>query len=597
MAYSSSVPSSQRLLALALVAALTSAGCPSPDTASDDSTASGTSSGDLGTTSSGDGPPTPVPTGSDPSTEPAVPTSTGTSADADPTVAVDPSTTTTTGDTTTGDTTTGDTTTETSTTTAVDPSGDTTTTSDTTSTGAEDTTTGSTTDDDTSGEPEVIVCGEGDILDAPPSTMVDGMFAVPIDVVSVTASAVIDWTAKAATMKATMKFRLGPEGGHPLFDTRQLTFTKIELDGMPLTSGQILHRDLGGGDKAEMRVIALDLPACSEHVLVLEYPLDDPPNSTNILSYNEWEQAVLWSFGSSDVSPGYMVERWMPANLTYDRFKLTMTVQVLDSPSEQVVYANGDIQELGFHKWKISYPAHFRSFSPMFRLQKGGKHTHSSAILEPKGGDPVELDVFLEADVGKTHEEVQAEIAGYFDEFIESTGPYHLDRFYVLINPGDGAGMEYEGATSTGYLSLKHQLFHGWFGRGLKPRHTNDAWLDESWTEYVVDEVDVPVLPLDFAAPPVVLCSDNPWSRHMPLKVFGFGQRVFATIAAATGEADLRLAMKLFYELRAPGLFSTAELEQHLYCELQEPVIRDVFHRFVYGKDGPTPELPPGYCP
>jgi hypothetical protein len=40
--------------------------------------------------------------------------------------------------------------------------------------------------------------------------------------------------------------------------------------------------------------------------------------------------------------------------------------------------------------------------------------------------------------------------------------------------------MEYDGGTTTASGNLKHETYHTWWGRGLKPASQNDAWWDEA---------------------------------------------------------------------------------------------------------------------
>lgn len=476
----------------------------------------------------------------------------------------------TTADETTGDSTTGDGTT-----------GDSTTRGDSSSTGE-----------------ELGDCEPGDIADAPPPQLVDGMHAVPIDILDVTADAVFSWNQKLATTHATMKFRLGPNGGHPIFDLQQKNFSSIKLDGAAITEADIAHHDFGAGMAAAMRVLAVDLPPCSEHVLEFVYPMDDSDKNDNYLAFLNWNPGlIVWNMTATDLKPAGYNERWLPANLIYDRYSLSMTIEVLDSPSEQDVWGNGAIEKLGPNKWKIVYPPHFTALSMMLTLDQASRYAHTSSVIQPQGGGPVNVELYTVAGLLKTPADLLAEITMAFDNFTAISGAFVHPSFHCFVVGNGGGGMEFEGATFTGYQALLHELFHSWIGRGIKPRNGADGWIDEAYTMYVVNNANVQLAPLDLAAAPVTLCSANQWTRHTPGASYSTGAQVFATIAQNVGKPALLAAMRDFYELHAPGLVSTAEVEQHLHCALNEPLVREVFHRFVYGNLGPAPAPPPGYCP
>src|SRR6202007_2624705 len=57
----------------------------------------------------------------------------------------------------------------------------------------------------------------------------------------------------------------------------------------------------------------------------------------------------------------------------------------------------------------------------------------------------------------------------------------HGDTFWAVLW-GPGRGMEYDGATTTSVGALEHEVFHSWFGRGVKPARAGDGWIDEAWT-------------------------------------------------------------------------------------------------------------------
>ena len=121
---------------------------------------------------------------------------------------------------------------------------------------------------------------------APPPTVVDSLFAVPIHIEAVTGTIVFDGGTKTATADAEMQFTVGPDAGYPIFDLRQ-TIATAELDGTSVPPADMEHHNFGGGVNAQLRVIERWLDAGTTHTLVLGYPLGEPnsPNARDIV----WE--------------------------------------------------------------------------------------------------------------------------------------------------------------------------------------------------------------------------------------------------------------------------------------------------------------------
>jgi hypothetical protein len=81
-----------------------------------------------------------------------------------------------------------------------------------------------------------------------------------------------------------------------------------------------------------------------------------------------------------------------------------------------------------------------------------------------------------------------------------------------------------------------------------------------------------------------------------PAALWQVGSALFATFADLIGDDGIRAAMAEFYSSHAPGGFTTAQLEQHLFCEAGLPEARDLFHRYVYGNEGDPREVADDYC-
>ena len=164
--------------------------------------------------------------------------------------------------------------------------------------------------------------------------------------------------------------------------------------------------------------------------------------------------------------------------------------------------------------------------------------------------------------------------------------PYsHGNRFVAFIQQG---GMEYDGGCTSGVGALRHETYHSWWGRAVRPASGADGWFDEGWNTYH-DSGSGGATPFDFTAAPRTLCNRNPYSRVTPGISYSGGESLFSGIAAMHSPAAMNLWMSQFYQARHARPVSTLDLESHLLVSSGKPDVVDAFHRFVYGLADPSP--------
>jgi hypothetical protein len=443
--------------------------------------------------------------------------------------------------------------------------------------------------------PEAI-CGGEDLKLAPPPTEVDGLRAVPVDLQRVDARVVLDASAHTAQAEAAMRFRMGPVDGYPIFDLRQ-TIVEATLNGAALDPEKLAHHGFGGGEGAALRVLGVWLRACSDNTLVLRYAIGRPSSpQARPIAWDTETPRVAWDFWLSDLYPGRYLEMWFPANLIYDRFAFTLDLELRGSEIGHTLITNGAVEELSRAHWRVTYPPTFTALSPMLVLQPDDRVDAVAALLHLAGGRSIELDLFKDRAVRDDLTALVRDAGSYVEEFTRSTGPCPTDRLTGYLWQ-EGRSMEYDGAFTSSVRALKHELFHTWYGRGVKPASQNDGWIDEAWDVYSTDPARAfAVAPLAPDAPVVTLCSANAWTRTTPPISYTRGAELFAGLAALIGLDRLRDAMRSFYLGHVPGLVTTRELERHLCCTSTDAGVAWAFHRFVYGEGGAAAAPPPGEC-
>lgn len=426
---------------------------------------------------------------------------------------------------------------------------------------------------------------------APSPKRVDDLMAVPIDIQELDSHIIFDVSAKSAHAKSTIQFISGVEDGAPIFDLRQ-DIIRAHLNDEIFSVDKLQHHDFGGGPNAELRILEKTIPSGTENTLTLTYDLNQPnsPRSQPI----GWDPPRLYfEFWFSDLWPARYLEMWFPSNLIYDQFKFKLRIEIINTGIKHTIFSNGQINVVDQNHWQIEFPDRFNSFSPMLCIVSSDRVEYRQGVMTlPDNGNQLLLDTFKISD--STSEDlviVENNLKDFITNNVMNIGPYiHGNRFttYLWSNTG-GRSMEYDGAVTTILEALKHEVFHSWFARGLKPASQNDSWMDEGWTVYNTGQTS-PIHPFDMADRPVTLSPANPFNRITPSSntspdAYKDGSRFYAGLAAALGYTEVQSYMNSFFRINMHNLVTTGQLEKYLIDKSGNKEIADYFHRFVYGID------------
>jgi aminopeptidase N len=424
----------------------------------------------------------------------------------------------------------------------------------------------------------------------PPPITVDGRRVVTPDVEQIRAALRFDASAREAAGEASVTFRIGDQAGHPALDLRQ-TIEWVRLDGQDLKPSDVAPLDLGAGPGTEMRVLDVALEARTDHELEIGYRLDTP-NAVGAEPIGWTDGGTRFDFWMSDLEPGRYLEMWVPAPLIHDRFSLELTVELSGQDRTHAVIANApDVDaEPDKGRWTVRYPEHYTALSPMLVLVPSDllEVRRTSTVL-PGRDRPLTVVTAQFRDVDADLAACEADVRAWLTYLSARYGPWtHGDTFWAMLW-APGRGMEYDGATTASVAALEHEVFHSWFGRGVKPARAADGWIDEAFTSWATasrraeqPRFDVAELTLD--EPPVELYPQHPWARHTPVASYAQGSRLFAGLAHRLGGADrLRSAMADWYRANAGELVTTNGLAAHLsaWSGLD---IGPMWARYVHGR-------------
>ncbi|WAS90772.1 hypothetical protein [Nannocystis punicea] len=423
---------------------------------------------------------------------------------------------------------------------------------------------------------------------APPPVEVADVLIVPIDVTRVDAELRFDAAAGEAVGRATLEFRSGPVEGLPAFDLRQ-PIDRAVLDGVELPANGIVP--FNPPSEVTMLAINRKLAPCGEHRLELEYHLDEPFEE-DARSFVWVEDAVAWGTHLGDYFGGRFTEKWVPGSLIHDVHDLELEIVVEGGAPHELV-ANAPVTAIADNHWTIAFPE-ITSMTPLVQLCPS-----ASVLRDEFPADAIDVLVWrCELWPGSADD-----VTAFADELVpalqfatEELGPYpHGDRFLAVVLSHDGGSMEYPGGTVTRLEAVRHEVFHNWIARSVRPLTQRDAWFDEAWTTWAIEDgFEAPPLSPDH--PPITLAGDNLWTRITPFPSYETGPQLLSTIAAEVGLAELRALLREFYQAHAGQAVTTEQLERFLDCRIDGGRVRALFHRFVHGQDGDPPPLAPERC-
>lgn len=402
----------------------------------------------------------------------------------------------------------------------------------------------------------------------PPAVRTPEGALVPVDISRIQASVRFDMAAQEAEVSALVEMEVGAVAGRPLFDLRQVV-DEVVFDEHRLPVSAVAHRSTGPSEDARMRAVDIRCEARSRHTLGLKYHLG-LPQATGAEPLDWADGGVRFDLWMSDLEPGRYLEMWFPANLCHDRFALELEIEVVGTSRGHLVLANGTVDE---HRpgsaWSVCYPASYTSLSPLLVLAPADEVKVRRAQAT-SGGRQLGVEVAALPAAAADIDGATADACSWLTYFGSRYGAWaHGDRFLAVLW-APGRGMEYDGATTASEPALEHEIFHSWFGRGVKPASARDGWMDEAMATWATAShratgarFGCQELGLDEA--PVQLRPPHPWARHTPREAYPAGARLLAGVAHLSGGAGaLRAALAAWHRSYRGRLASSDDLCRHL---------------------------------
>ncbi len=282
-----------------------------------------------------------------------------------------------------------------------------------------------------------------------------------------------DVTGRKAQIIAKIRF-VAESTGYPIFDLKP-TAISISLNGEKSGEATVKTPD----NATTLKVLTTKVnPGIHE----LEM-------SVALTSLVDWSNGGVHSaFWMSDLDDRQYLEQFMPTNFEFDQYAITFDVQFQNASKRQVIYSNGEVEQVNADHFIARFPAHFTASSLFFHTVPEGVMTEERFVFNSIDGRRIPVVIYLKAgflgNPAPQLAKLKAETITVMNELEADYGAF-LHPSLTIYNAGSG-GMEYCGATITSASALAHELTHSYFARGIIPANGNAGWIDEaiaSWRD------------------------------------------------------------------------------------------------------------------
>lgn len=302
---------------------------------------------------------------------------------------------------------------------------------------------------------------------APKNFKIDSKKFVFVDFVKADYFLTFDVASEKATYKAVITFNQ-PVAGSPIFDI-------IDMPSTSKVNGKI--------DKS----IQISSPEDETKYVSTSSTLDSGFHTfefTGNISTNTdfTSDSARSGFWMSDLTDRRYLEQYLPTNLEFDQFAMSMDVKITGTQTPHRIFTNGKLSEKSSNHFHIVYPDYFSASSVYFHLSERGRFKIKS--FTHKSIDGREIPIVTYSKSSWSLYEIEKNTLKVMKELESKFGPWGHPSLTAYI-AGMG-GMEHSGATITSRSALGHELTHSYFARGVLPTNGNSGWLDEavaSWRD------------------------------------------------------------------------------------------------------------------
>lgn len=409
---------------------------------------------------------------------------------------------------------------------------------------------------------------DGHWLEPLPASSLDEAYRIDISQIDVVYE--VDPAAETLRGRSTLRFRMRAGQSLPLFHFdpwtprgrgRADSLRRVVLDGEEIPLEQLRVRRVRGS-----RQQVFEIPRAlgdGEHLLAFEWSL------WNWFRHDEpgWFRTVV-----DDTSGQGNEVLWPTINSPGELARHTLELRI-DSDRRYSAVGSAGVRrsvEDGVQVFRLDTGREVASYTVMLCALPS---VEVRERVFDAGAVPVRLlSTVDEATTALAVAVTQARLATLAADF----GPLAQPSVDILLIDWD-TGMEYFGATTTGFAALPHELTHLYWGTAVVSSTWRDSWLDEAinvWWNYNSSAVE-PGFRSD------LLSGEHSLALGFDLRAYEEGARVIGAVAAEIGVARLVDFLAGVYRERQFRPMSTEDFVADLIAYTGDSRWRERFARWV----------------
>ncbi len=378
-----------------------------------------------------------------------------------------------------------------------------------------------------------------DLALAPPAFAYQGSQAVFVDFQDMALRLIVDVPHRKITGEAMIHF-FSAQSGHPVFDLVAEPLS-VSLNGTITRAPLISDPD----HVTSFRALDSEVEAGSTNTLIIRYEM-----STRHARFSA--QGVSLGFYTNDLGDRGFLEQYAPSGFEFDHWRMSLDLTLTGATHPHRFFANGRTSEATPSHWLVEFPEYFNASSFFVVLSDAEIKVLEGSYSGLERNIPV--TIFTLRSSSESVGDLMTRTLENLRELETRIGPYPHER---LIVDGDGGGMEYCGAVQADFHSLKHELNHQWFARGVMPANGNSGWIDEALVTWI-------------SGPPAYgasgrLSGGSPYLRQTPLSAYFYGSRFFAKLdGLLASRGGLMPILRDWFAAKRLQSITTSELESFI---------------------------------
>ncbi|MCY4556865.1 MAG: hypothetical protein OXF79_10905 [Chloroflexi bacterium] len=285
-----------------------------------------------------------------------------------------------------------------------------------------------------------------------------------------------DATAYEAPTRSRIRFKASTKG-HAAISMNQPVKSAM-LNGHEVE----LHDQYSPDKKASFKILSTPVSP-GMHTLIIDSSLIKPGPKGCPVNWLARPTSLDCIFNMSDLNcDGGYLEAYLPSNYNFDQFQMSFDVTLKNSAEPHRVFSNGKVTTNKANHWKVRFPSFYTSSCPWFHLAPTARYEWEPSSYSSSFGPDIPILVYARSrrSVHYLLKSFIAETKGILRRLEKEYGPYPHETLTVLATGRDRGGMEYAGATSTGLMSLRHELDHSYFASSVIPCNGDAGWIDEA---------------------------------------------------------------------------------------------------------------------